>query len=177
MNDAEAGWYPDPKDPSGVRWFDGRFWTEHHGPTPTWQTPPSTPEPASSRPRVLVAAGITAGVLVLGLLVAAAVPVYREEHQRARLSALAATTCDDVADEAVSLALTEKQLEPLEAVTSAAVARDGRDDVQIPDPGAEAFVMSCSGIGTRLDGSSAPLTIDLYIDHEHTHLLWYTWDV
>ena len=36
--------------------------------------------------------------------------------------------------------------------------------------------MSCSGTGTRPDGSSAPLTIDLYIDHERTHLLWYTWD-
>ena len=35
--------------------------------------------------------------------------------------------------------------------------------------------MSCSAVGTRLDGSAAPLTIDLYIDHERTHLLWYTW--
>jgi len=177
MNDAEPGWYPDPKDPSGVRWFDGRFWTEHHGPTPTWQTPPTAEEPARRRPGVLIVGGIAAGVVVLGLLVAAAVPVYRQEHTRADLEAVAATTCDDVADEAVALGRTTKQLEPLETVTGAAVERDGRAVVQIPAPGAEAFVMTCSAMGTRLDGSSAPLTIDLYIDHERTHLLWYTWHV
>ena len=177
MSDAEPGWYPDPKDPSGVRWFDGRFWTEHHGPTPTCQTPPTAEEPARRRPGVLIVGGIAAGVVVLGLLVAAAVPVYRQEHARADLASVAATTCDDVADEAIELGRTEKQLEPLEAVTGPTVARDGRDSVQIPAPGAEEFVMSCSALGTRLDGSSAPLTIDLYIDHERTHLLWYTWHV
>jgi hypothetical protein len=176
MSEGEAGWYPDPKDPTGVRWFDGRFWTEHHGATPTWQTPPTVDGPARRRPGMLIAAGTTVGVLVLGLLVAAAVPVYRDGHERARLASVAATTCDDVADEAVELGRTEKQLEPLETVTGAVVARDARDAVQIPGPGAESFVMSCSAVGTRVDGSSAPLTIDLYIDHERTHLLWYTWN-
>ena len=32
MNSAAPGWYPDPKDPSQLRWFDGRFWTDRQGP-------------------------------------------------------------------------------------------------------------------------------------------------
>ncbi|WP_426593396.1 DUF2510 domain-containing protein [Cellulomonas sp. McL0617] len=168
MNDAAPGWYPDPKDASQLRWFDGRFWTDQQG-----ETPP--PAPPTRRTGLLVSAGIAAGVVVLGVLVAAAVPVYKQEHERARLESVTSMSCDDVADEAVELGRTEKELAPLESVASTAVARDDRDVVRIPAPGAEAFVMSCSGMGTRPDGSVAPLTIDLYIDHERTHLLWYTW--
>lgn len=177
MNDAAPGWYPDPKDPSGYRWFDGRFWTEHHGRAPGSQVP-QTQEPAPRRrSAVVVGAGIAAGVVVLGMLVAAAVPVYRQQHERARLENVTAMTCDDVAREVVTLARTAKDLEPLEAVTGTAVVRDGRGAVRIPAPGTEEFVMSCSGTGTRTDGSTAPLTFDLYIDHQRTHLLWYSWDV
>ena len=175
MTDVEAGWYADPKDASRVRWFDGRFWTEHHGATPTSAAPPTADEPEGRRPGVLVACGVTAGVVALGLLVAAAVPLYRQGHERAALASVAATTCDDVADEAIQLGRTEKDLEPLAAVTGASVARDGRAAVHLPAPGTEAFVMTCSALGTRVDGSTGPLTIDLYIDHQRTHLLWYTW--
>jgi hypothetical protein len=174
VNHATPGWFPDPKDPSRVRWFDGRFWTEHDEPASV-----DLPTGASRRPRtgVLVAGGIAAGVVVLGLLVAAAVPIYHQQRQRVALAPLTALTCDDVAAEAVELARVEKDLDPLAAVTSTTVARDSRTAMRIPAPGAEEFVMSCSGTGTRPDGSSAPLTIELYIDHERTHLLWYTWDV
>lgn len=177
MNNAAPGWYPDPKDPSAVRWFDGRFWTEHYGPASTGQVPPAV-EPVRRAPRtgLLIAGGIAAGTVVVALMVAAAIPVYREQHDRGNVGSVTTMTCDDVADEAIQLAAVEKDLDPLASVTGAAVARDARDIVRLPAPGAEAFVMSCSAMGTRPDGSSGPVTIDLYIDHERTHLLWYTWD-
>lgn len=169
VNDATTGWLPDPADSSQVR-----VWTEHHGPAPA-----DPPNDVSRRPRtrVLLPGGIAAGIVALGLLVAAAVPGYHQQRQRVALAPLVSMTCDDVAGEAVEIARTEKDLDPLQAVTSATVARDGRDILRIPPPGVEEFVMSCSGTGIRPDGSTAPLTIDLYIDHERTHLLWYTWDV
>ncbi|WP_028049714.1 DUF2510 domain-containing protein [Cellulomonas sp. URHD0024] len=175
MNDAAAGWYPDPKDPSTVRWFDGRFWTDRQAPDAP--VAPTVQRPARRRATVLAATGATAAVVVLGMLVAAAVPVYREQHERAMLAPVAKMTCDEVADEVITLARGEKGLEPLESVTRTAVVRDGRDGIRVPAAGAEEFVMSCSGVGTRFDGSAAPLTIDLYIDHERAHLLWYSWDV
>ena len=102
--------------------------------------------------------------------------MYRDGQERAKLASVTAMTCDDVADEAVQLGSTEHELTPLASVAGAAVSRDGRAAVKIPAPGVEAFVMSCTGMGTRPDGSVAPLTIELYIDHERTHLLWYSWD-
>ena len=30
-----ADWYPDPENPSGLRYWDGRAWTEHRAPAPT----------------------------------------------------------------------------------------------------------------------------------------------
>ena len=174
MQDAAPGWYPDPKDPALRRWFDGRFWTDRSGESP--EAPPS--DPHQRRPSGLVVAGASAAsAVILGLLVTAAVPVYHHQQQRAALAPLVALTCDDVAGETIQLARTEKDLDPLEAITNARLVRDGRGVLQVPEPGVEAFVMSCSGMGTRPDGSAAPLTIDLYIDHERTHLLWYTWDV
>lgn len=29
---AAPGWYPDPSNPAGLRWFDGMAWTEHARP-------------------------------------------------------------------------------------------------------------------------------------------------
>ena len=171
------GWHPDPKDPTQVRWFDGSFWTEHTAPAPA--APPTAEAVRWRRPRtaVLVAGGVAAGVVALALLVAAAVPVYHDQRARSALRPFTSMSCDDVAGEAIKLAGVQGELDPLESITSASVVRDNREIMRIPAPGDEEFVMSCAGMGTRPDGSTAPLTIDLYIDHERTHLLWYSWDL
>lgn len=33
----EAGWFPDPQNPSVLRWWDGSAWTDHRA--PGWQAP------------------------------------------------------------------------------------------------------------------------------------------
>lgn len=37
-----AGWYPDPQDPSQLRYWDGQAWTEHRSPLPP--SPGATPQ-------------------------------------------------------------------------------------------------------------------------------------
>jgi hypothetical protein len=54
---AAANWYPDPTDPSRLRWWDGVSWTEHTSAVPTPQrtsdaapVPPPYAEPAHPAP-------------------------------------------------------------------------------------------------------------------------------
>jgi hypothetical protein len=37
------GWYTDPQDPSGLRWFDGEQWTEHQSPGTEAVSPSASP--------------------------------------------------------------------------------------------------------------------------------------
>lgn len=60
-----AGWYPDPSEPSVVRWWDGTQWTHHVQPAPQ-------PEPVSSAPswlnnRTAIAAVIGLVAILTGL--------------------------------------------------------------------------------------------------------------
>jgi hypothetical protein len=48
LNPPPAGWYGDPWNPNGWRWWDGRMWTPATRPVLT--PPPSTPGPPSSDP-------------------------------------------------------------------------------------------------------------------------------
>ncbi len=41
-----AGWYPDPRQPNVLRYWDGATWTEHRA--PAWQAPYGAPAPDHS---------------------------------------------------------------------------------------------------------------------------------
>lgn len=59
-----AGWYPDPENPSSVRYWDGAIWTQHSAvpQAPTWQAPPL------GRGFVVLANGIVVGLFVTVLV-------------------------------------------------------------------------------------------------------------
>lgn len=50
MTTPDPGWYPDPRDPGLIRWFDGTAWTDHTGPAPAQAPQPLDPEPADGGP-------------------------------------------------------------------------------------------------------------------------------
>ena len=66
-----AGWFPDPSDPSRLRYFDGRTWTEQYtnfgGPRPP-ASQSSTKGSPSGKKVALIAGGIVLGLLVIGSL-------------------------------------------------------------------------------------------------------------
>ena len=47
---AMPGWYDDPQDAQGQRYWDGQQWTPHHQRKPISQPPPPTGPPAQSAP-------------------------------------------------------------------------------------------------------------------------------
>jgi Domain of unknown function (DUF4333)/Protein of unknown function (DUF2510) len=48
---AQQGWYDDPEDPNGQRYWDGQTWTPHRQKKPVSQaSPPRPPQPAPSAP-------------------------------------------------------------------------------------------------------------------------------
>ena len=66
---------------------------------------------------------------------------------------------------------------PLVAVTGFSMLRDDRSTVRVPGEDADpAFVMSCSGTGTRPDGTTGHVTANLYIDSTSQQLVGYVWD-
>lgn len=76
-----SGWYPDPRDPRLLRYWDGTAWTAHTAPMPQMAVPPAVPAPSWSRPqRVDPSRGprwgtLTAVVSVLLLLLVGTVAV------------------------------------------------------------------------------------------------------
>ena len=68
-----AGWYPDPEDPAGMRYWDGSQWTEQRAPGAN-VAPGAMAQagPAAARPNVTVVGQTTNGMavasLVLGIL-------------------------------------------------------------------------------------------------------------
>lgn len=81
--EAPAGWYPDPRDPRRIRWWDGAAWTEHTAPQPAGEGPyptatPEQPyaaavaEPARERRSVLP---LIAGVVAFLVLAVGAVAI------------------------------------------------------------------------------------------------------
>lgn len=71
MTQPPAGWFPDPSDPSRLRYFDGKVWTEHYanfgGPTPPVGSPPPKGM-ASGKKVALIAGGIVVALFAIGSL-------------------------------------------------------------------------------------------------------------
>jgi hypothetical protein len=72
------GWYPDPVDSTGLRYWDGRRWTVEQAPkgspvpqTPGAETPPHPPTPLRTPARFAIVALVVAGLVNLVYLVIA----------------------------------------------------------------------------------------------------------
>lgn len=69
MSDAPgAGWFPDPTDPSLLRWWDGRQWTEHVQAGVAAAAVPAEPadaEPAKKRRTGWIVGGVAVGAVAL----------------------------------------------------------------------------------------------------------------
>src|SRR5512143_3697605 len=77
---APAGWYPDPQNPAGQRYWDGTQWTEHVAPGAGAAAVP----PRKSHSGLII--GIVAGVgvlVVVGILAAVAIPVFLSQRAKA----------------------------------------------------------------------------------------------
>lgn len=68
--DAPAGWYPDPRDPRRIRWWDGTGWTETTQPAPTESVAPAPVaapvEPSRRTPVMPLVVGIVALLVLAG---------------------------------------------------------------------------------------------------------------
>lgn len=101
MSDAQPGWYPDPQDARGERWWDGRAWTDQLRPAttppppPAWAAPgvagppteqvPTAPQQPEGRKRSRVAL-VVVGLLVVLALVAGGVALLLDSGGGATVS-------------------------------------------------------------------------------------------
>ena len=80
---AEANWYPDPNDPSQLRYFDGTNWTEHTAPnTPDAQAEQAQQSQPQQAPQAVHAAGPMAGLAASSLFS----PENREQPTSGRMT-------------------------------------------------------------------------------------------
>jgi hypothetical protein len=130
---------------------------------------------------LIVLASVVAGLVVLGILAAIAIPVFLNQRSKAEVAGLGLddVTCGQVADDAVRFSATPEAqgLVPLLDMTGASLDEDNRSAVRVPTPGADpAFVMSCVGTGTTTGGTTAPVTAVLFVDSSRQVLVSYVWD-
>ncbi|WP_231384175.1 hypothetical protein [Cellulomonas sp. URHD0024] len=154
-------------------------------PTGGWQGGPQqwdVPAKKSTGKTVLIVLAITLGAMMLvGILSAIAIPVFLNQRAKAEAAGLGldAVTCEQVADYAVQISAAGKAQDagPLVSMTGVSLAQDNRSSVRAPAEGEDpAFVMSCTGTGAKPDGTTAPVTANLYIDSTPEKLVAYAWD-
>ena len=164
------GWYPDPASPGSLRWFDGRAWTD--GRAPARPDLPLGPR-KHSHVALIVICSVLGSFLVVGILTAAALPVYLHQRERATVAGTSSVTCAQVVDRAVALSqqtVTGGQV-ALAGVADPVLVRDARPVRTVPPAGEQAFVMSCRGMASWADGLEYEVTIDVHLRSDRTQVL------
>lgn len=148
-------------------------------PTTTLVAPPSdapagTPRQARGR-RLLLVVRIVVGLVLVGVLVAAAIPALRSVRA---IDALDALGCKDVVAEAVATSAREATADSiaLVAVRDVALLADGRATLRRPGEDRRSFVLSCTGTGLWADDVTTPVTLTLSVDHDLEHQLTIEWE-
>jgi hypothetical protein len=193
MTTVQPGWYPDPENPTArVRWYDGAGWTETTSPapaaeTPAWQQPavtaaaapaawPPAPIHTRSNTAVIIVAAV-GGVFALGITSAIAIPVFLNQRAKAETAALSTVTCESLGAEAVATSQSGVVGDeiPLTSVSGLMVERDDRATLRRPQPGGQAFVLSCAGTALWQDGVTTPVVVRLDVDATLEHVVSFTW--
>ncbi|WP_456846301.1 hypothetical protein [Cellulomonas sp. P5_C6] len=180
-----AAWSQQPA-PSNVA-----AWSQQPTPTAvsvaTQQSPTNfaawPPEPANQgrgggRTALIIVISVIAGIFVIGLLAAIAIPVFLNQRAKAELSGLSSVTCESIGAEAVATSqagVTGDQI-PLTSVSGLTMTDDRRPTMHRPSPGSSELVMSCSGTALWQDGVTTPLDVELYVDSAMTHTVSFTWE-
>ena len=167
MSALPPGWYPDPIERAGLRYFDGTAWTVHRQPGPP-QAYPYGPAVVVPRPGMSAGAivGIVLGaVLLVGMLAAIAIPVFLNQRG-AEAGDLSWISCADLAADAVrfSADIEAPGAALLTDVTDLAILRDSRPGLRLPADGREVPMMACTGTGIWEDGATAPISMEFTID-------------
>lgn len=139
-----------------------------------WTVPPAsqllpTAAPADPPRRargrgLLLAVRVVVGLVLVGVLVAAAVPAIRSY---VAIDALDALSCKDVVAEAIATSAQEATGDriALVAVRDVELLADGRATLRRPGEDRRSFVVSCTGSGLWADDVTTPVTLTLSVDH------------
>ena len=156
-----------------LRWFDGQQWTDRRA-----QAAAPARGPSSGTRGVVIALSVIGGFVVLSILAAVAIPLFLNQRSKAGVADVAASSCQDVAADAV--ALSQKQATgnqiPLMGLTNSVVVDDHRATVRLPPGGTTAFVMSCRGDGLWKDGQSSVVTVKVYVTSTGKQQLSVSWE-
>ena len=160
-----------------------------HGPVPGWQAngpqqwgaPVETKKKSNTKVVLIVVCAVAAALIGVSILAAIALPVFLDQRAKAAVAELGldAVTCEQVADYAVQVSAAGQSQDagPLAAMTEVTLVGDNRSTVRVPSTdGDPALVMSCGGTGTKPDGTTAPVTANLYLDSSSQQLVAYGWD-
>lgn len=167
MSAPPPGWYPDPIERVGLRYFDGTAWTQHRqaGPPHAYQHGPYSAAPRRGMSAGGIVAIVLGSFLLVSMLAAIAIPVFLNQR-RIVAGDLGWITCAHLAADAVTFS---SDIEApggalLTDVTDLVMIKDARQGLRLPTEGLEIPVMACSGTGAWEDGTTAPISIEFTID-------------